>query len=97
MNSFFNFKIIIIHLIPDRCPKNLIILIIFIETIRFFIRPLTLRIRLISNITAGHLLLFLLRKVFFLSFFIIILELIVSLIQGLVFRILLTLYYNERR
>lgn len=84
------------HLVPEGCPSYLISFIVFIELIRLIIRPLTLRVRLIANITAGHLLLFLVRIFFIPSFLIIILELVVRLIQAFVFSLLLRLYLNER-
>ena len=94
------------HIIPQNTPFILISFIVLIETIRNLIRPITLRIRLITNIIAGHLLLTLLGdsiyslKNFFIILLIIqillyILELIVRIIQRYVFSILLILYLKE--
>jgi F-type H+-transporting ATPase subunit a len=49
------------HLVPNGTPIILIRFIVLIETLRIFIRPITLRVRLAANITAGHLLLSLIR------------------------------------
>ena len=81
--------------------------ICLIELTRRIIRPLTLRIRLFANITAGHLLLaltagpafssnliflvFIFRGLAILS----VLEVAVSIIQGYVFTVLRALYVAE--
>lgn len=79
--------------------------IVVIETIRALIRPLTLSIRLIANIVAGHLLLSLtgggVTRVlsFFPSFVsqtaLVVLELAVAGIQAYVFIVLVVLYAKE--
>lgn len=93
------------HLLPINTPRPLIIFIILIESIRNFIRPWTLAIRLSANILAGHLLLSLLGStlenipyiiiLFFIQNLLIILEIAVSIIQSYVFSILSLLYFNE--
>ena len=95
------------HLVPKGTPVALIRFIVLIETIRNIIRPLTLSVRLIANITAGHLLLCLLRSTISftrISFsciglsalvVLVILEIAVSLIQAYVFTLLSTLYLEE--
>ena len=100
-NQFF------VHIVPERTPNILIPLIVLIETIRYFIRPLTLSIRLAANIVAGHLLLTLLgsqgnnsKNFFFILLIIglillICLELAVACIQSYVFTILRSLYLRE--
>jgi len=45
------------HLIPDGVPIALSWFIVFVELVRVFIRPITLRVRLMANIRVGHLLL----------------------------------------
>lgn len=96
------------HLIPQGTPLILMPFIVIIESISLIIRPLTLSIRLIANITAGHLLISLMGNSFIhttsLNFIILIifsqlmlfiLEISVSLIQAYVFSILSTLYSRE--
>jgi F-type H+-transporting ATPase subunit a len=102
-----NYTIIIAHIIPNRTPLILTWFIVIIETVRNIIRPLTLAIRLIANIIAGHLLLTLLREIsnkvnFFIIIFILIVQIIllileirVAVIQSYVFFILRSLYYIE--
>jgi len=100
INNFFS------HIIPHNTPFMLIHFIVLIELVRNTIRPLTLAIRLIANITAGHLILTLigvrapalnLSAVLFIILIIIIMviELAVSVIQGYIYSVLLVLYYND--
>uniref|UniRef100_A0A452I083 ATP synthase F(0) complex subunit a n=1 Tax=Gopherus agassizii TaxID=38772 RepID=A0A452I083_9SAUR len=85
-------------------------ILIIIETIRLFIRPLALGVRLTANLTAGHLLiqltstavLALLPTIITLSILTIIilllltiLELAVAIIQAYVFVLLISLYLQE--
>lgn len=104
-----NWKKILYHLVPQGTPIILVPLIVVIELIRNLIRPLTLIIRLVANISAGHLLLVLISLIrrintyFFIILIlvirarrvIIILELCVRVIQAYVFSILLTLFIKE--
>lgn len=96
------------HLVPLGTPPALTRFIVLIETVRNIIRPLTLRVRLIANLTAGHLLLCLLRALMPLSLLspvalvtlsglsaLLILEVAVSLIQAYVFTLLARLYLEE--
>ena len=94
-----------IHLVPVGTPPALMPLIVVIESIRRLIRPITLSIRLMANIVAGHLLLSLTRSSIhnlssFLGsmpaqFILLGLEIAVAIIQGYVFMILMTLYLKE--
>lgn len=101
-NTFF----ILVHLVPIGTPFILIFFIVVIESLRNLIRPLTLSIRLVANIVAGHLLLTLLSSfvekliiiyiiLFILQVLLLILEIIVSIIQAYVFSILIILYLKE--
>lgn len=102
---FRNFNSLIAHLVPIGTPSLLIPLIVLIELTRNLIRPITLSVRLIANLTAGHLLMHLLRS-FSISSGLILplipvriilstLELAVAGIQAYIFSILLTLYSRE--
>lgn len=94
------------HFVPLGSPIFLSFFIVIIETVRNFIRPITLSVRLMANIIRGHLLLHLLSSIsifgeiyMFLSLPLIIilllLESAVAFIQRFVFVILISLYINE--
>lgn len=96
------------HLVPLGTPPALMSFIVLIELVRNVIRPITLRVRLIANLTAGHLLLCLLRSNLRLELLspgaiavlsglclLIVLEVAVSLIQAYVFTLLTRLYLEE--
>lgn len=96
----------LIHLTPMGTPTALINFIVLIETIRQMIRPITLAVRLIANIVAGHLLINLLSNFSMISIansagriapilMLVTLETAVALIQAYVITILITLYYRE--
>lgn len=92
---------------PEGTPGALIPLIVVIETIRLFVRPVALAVRLAANIVAGHLLLVLLggqgasAPGVVLGGLIITIALLASLecavacIQAYVFTILRSLYLND--
>lgn len=108
---FLNYKSnkdFLIHLIPYGIPLWLAPFILIIERIRNLVRPITLSVRLIANIGAGHIIMHLIRigcvfsrsLVYFirLSFIIslyILFEILISLIQSLIFFTLLILYIRE--
>nr|BAO04489.1 ATPase subunit 6 [Nidirana okinavana] len=98
------------HFLPEGTPTPLIPVLILIETISLFIRPLALGVRLTANLTAGHLLIHLISSavsaIFFLSItaslltftvlmLLTILEIAVAMIQAYVFVLLLSLYLQE--
>ena len=96
------------HLTPANLPAlALAIFMSWVELIRCFLRPLTLSLRLMINLTAGHLILSLvalaqtneLNIVFIVvglvMFVFIILEIAVAFIQSYVFRMLTLLYSKE--
>ncbi|KAK2873264.1 hypothetical protein Q8A73_024533 [Channa argus] len=91
-------------------PTLLIPVLIIIETISLFIRPLALGVRLTANLTAGHLLIQLIATAAFvllplmptvailtatLLFLLTLLEVAVAMIQAYVFVLLLSLYLQE--
>nr|AJD83540.1 ATP synthase F0 subunit 6 [Cyprinodon nevadensis pectoralis]ANF03871.1 ATPase subunit 6 [Cyprinodon nevadensis amargosae]QWC54457.1 ATP synthase F0 subunit 6 [Cyprinodon salinus salinus]QWC54470.1 ATP synthase F0 subunit 6 [Cyprinodon salinus salinus]QWC54483.1 ATP synthase F0 subunit 6 [Cyprinodon salinus salinus] len=98
------------HLLPEGTPTLLIPVLIIIETISLFIRPLALGVRLTANLTAGHLLIQLIATAAFvllpimpttailtsiLLLLLTLLEVAVAMIQAYVFVLLLSLYLQE--
>lgn len=98
------------HLLPEGTPTPLVPILIIIETISLFIRPLALGVRLTANLTAGHLLIQLISTAAFVllpsmtltasvTFIILLLltglEIAVAIIQAYVFVLLLSLYLQE--
>nr|BAJ54498.1 ATPase subunits 6 [Mormyrops anguilloides] len=98
------------HFLPVGTPGPLIPVLIIIETISLFIRPIALGVRLTANLTAGHLLIQLIATAAFHMSFIMptvsaltvilllllsILELAVAVIQAYVFVLLVSLYLQE--
>nr|WKR33460.1 ATP synthase F0 subunit 6 [Carcharhinus leucas]WKR33473.1 ATP synthase F0 subunit 6 [Carcharhinus leucas]WKR33486.1 ATP synthase F0 subunit 6 [Carcharhinus leucas]WKR33499.1 ATP synthase F0 subunit 6 [Carcharhinus leucas]WKR33512.1 ATP synthase F0 subunit 6 [Carcharhinus leucas] len=98
------------HFLPEGTPTPLIPILIIIETISLFIRPLALGVRLTANLTAGHLLMQLIATAAFvlltimptvalltsmILFLLTILEVAVAMIQAYVFVLLLSLYLQE--
>jgi F-type H+-transporting ATPase subunit a len=95
------------HLVPQSTPGALIPFMVLIETVRNVIRPLTLAVRLIANIVAGHLLItllgnqtaissnFILLTLLGTQILLLTLETAVALIQSYVFAVLSTLYARE--
>nr|QEQ13714.1 ATP synthase F0 subunit 6 [Xenopus borealis] len=98
------------HLLPEGTPTLLIPILIIIETISLFIRPLALGVRLTANLTAGHLLIQLIATAAFVLlpmmptvailtsivlFLLTLLEIAVAMIQAYVFVLLLSLYLQE--
>nr|AGN71503.1 ATP synthase F0 subunit 6 [Rhinoderma darwinii] len=98
------------HFLPEGTPTPLIPILIIIETISLFIRPLALGVRLTANLTAGHLLIQLISTatmallftsplVSTLTFLTLLLltalEIAVAMIQAYVFVLLLSLYLQE--
>nr|UMB50483.1 ATP synthase F0 subunit 6 [Chiloglanis sp. 'Ntumbachushi'] len=98
------------HLLPEGTPALLIPILIIIETISLFIRPLALGVRLTANLTAGHLLIQLISMATItlmpmmttvaaltaiLLVLLTLLEVAVAVIQAYVFVLLLSLYLQE--
>nr|YP_009346138.1 ATP synthase F0 subunit 6 [Hoplias intermedius]ANW84119.1 ATP synthase F0 subunit 6 [Hoplias intermedius] len=98
------------HLLPEGTPILLIPVLIIIETISLFIRPLALGVRLTANLTAGHLLIQLISTAVvvltpmmttvamltaIVLFLLTLLEVAVAMIQAYVFVLLVSLYLQE--
>nr|WPM97868.1 ATP synthase F0 subunit 6 [Argyropelecus hemigymnus] len=98
------------HLLPEGTPTPLIPILIIIETISLFIRPLALGVRLTANLTAGHLLIGLISTAAMVLLptmpavailtstvllLLTLLEIAVAMIQAYVFVLLLSLYLQE--
>nr|YP_010430990.1 ATP synthase F0 subunit 6 [Fundulus dispar]USS60524.3 ATP synthase F0 subunit 6 [Fundulus dispar] len=98
------------HMLPQGTPPLLVPALIIIETISILIRPLALAVRLMANLTAGHLLIHLISTGVFLlasmmpitavlAFMLLglltLLEIAVAVIQAYVFVLLLSLYLLE--
>jgi len=95
------------HLTPEGTTEALIIFLPLIETISQILRPLTLAIRIRTNLASGHIILFIF------SFFairinqggsiiiriilllLIILEFFIIVLQGIIFNILILIYFRE--
>jgi len=95
------------HIVPQRTPSLLIPFMVLIESISNIIRPITLSVRLMANIVAGHLLITLLGnqtaiasnlillRLLITQILLLTLESAVALIQSYVFAVLTTLYSRE--
>nr|YP_010925006.1 ATP synthase F0 subunit 6 [Trimma macrophthalmum]WKD79685.1 ATP synthase F0 subunit 6 [Trimma macrophthalmum] len=98
------------HFLPEGTPAPLIPVLIIIETISLFIRPMALGVRLTANLTAGHLLMQLIATATFVLLplmpmvalltsivllLLTILEVAVAMIQAYVFVLLICLYLQE--
>ena len=95
------------HLAPAGAPLGLAPVLVLIETVRIIIRPLTLTVRLIANISAGHIVLSLVANcltrttgltkviVLFLNTGYTMFEVFVCAIQAYIFSLLIKLYTQE--
>nr|QWE50981.1 ATP synthase F0 subunit 6 [Planorbella pilsbryi] len=104
---FFSFKKSLAHLVPSGAPLILTPFLVLIETISILIRPLTLTVRLIANISAGHIVLSLIANcltslnhssmimVLLVSVGYNMFEVFVCFIQAYIFTLLLKLYSVE--
>nr|YP_009331771.1 ATP synthase F0 subunit 6 [Glyptocidaris crenularis]APH07348.1 ATP synthase F0 subunit 6 [Glyptocidaris crenularis] len=97
------------HLVPQGTPAAMIPLMVWIETISLFAQPIALGLRLAANLTAGHLLIFLLSTaiwllssnvfislpIFIIFSLLFVLEIGVSCIQAYVFTALVHFYLQQ--
>lgn len=95
------------HLAPAGAPAALVPFLVLVETISILIRPLTLTVRLIANISAGHIVISLIANclvrasttalvsIFILNVGYTLFEVFVCLIQAYIFTLLVKLYAEE--
>ena len=109
LGFYLAFKSRLSHLVPQGTPSALIPLMVWIETIRLFAQPIALGLRLAANLTAGHLLIFLLSTaiwilaskplisipIFIIFVLLFILEIGVACIQAYVFTALVHFYLQQ--
>nr|UIN24695.1 ATP synthase F0 subunit 6 [Eusirus cf. giganteus clade g1] len=104
---FNNTSNLLAHLIPQGTPSVLMPFMVLIESVSSLIRPMTLALRLMANMVAGHLLIVLLSSAFSNAPVLVTpiltaaqvslssLELAVAFIQAYIFSVLVTLYAAE--
>nr|QKV49096.1 ATP synthase F0 subunit 6 [Proales similis] len=103
---YTDFKNFFAHLLPYGAPSALMLFLPLVELFSQLIRPLTLMIRLSTNLAAGHIMMFmfsyfvLLSDVLALPIYVVLyllyfLELAISALQAYIFTSLLTLYVAE--
>jgi ATP synthase subunit 6 len=104
--SFTQLKDFIAHMLPFGSPVGLMLFLPLVEIFSQLIRPLTLMIRLRTNLSSGHIMMYMfsyftllssalspfIYVVLYLLFF---LELAISMLQAYIFVSLLSLYINE--
>ncbi len=95
-------KHFLIHLVSKGTGVGLGIALVYAELIRFVIRIGTLGVRIVANLSTGHVLLALIANTYYrsfiasttLSFTFSLLEILVCLVQGYVFTLLISLYVS---
>lgn len=104
--SLTQLKDFIAHMLPYGSPVGLILFLPLVEIFSQLIRPLTLIIRLRTNLSRGHIIMYIFRYFTLLSSFLspfihvviyalFILELCISILQAYIFVSLISLYINE--
>lgn len=104
--SFSQLKEFLAHILPYGSPSGLMLILPIIEIFSQFIRPLTLMIRLSTNLSSGHIIIYMFSYFTLLSDILspfinvvirilFILELCISILQAYIFSSLLVLYINE--
>jgi len=95
-------KHFLIHLVSKGTGFGLGVTLVYAELIRFVIRVGTLGVRIVANLTTGHVLLALIANTYYSSFVartvlsstFFLLEILVCLVQGYVFTLLVSLYVS---
>jgi ATP synthase subunit 6 len=104
--SLTQFKDFIAHILPYGSPVGLILFLPLVEIFSQLIRPFTLMIRLRTNLSRGHIIIYIFRYFTLLSsllapfiyvvlYALFILELCISILQAYIFVSLISLYINE--
>ena len=104
--SLTQLKGFLAHLLPYGSPVGLILLLPIVELFSQLIRPLTLMIRLSTNLSSGHIMIYIFSYFTLLSsllspfiyivlYLLFVLELCISLLQAYIFVSLISLYINE--
>lgn len=83
------------HFLPSGSPSALVPLLICIEVVRIFLRPATLRLRILANISIGHVVIALLDSIILPLTFFIIYEFFVAVVQSYIMALLLISYNSE--
>lgn len=103
---YTNFKGFVSHILPYGAPTALILFLPLVEVFSQLIRPLTLTIRFATNLSAGHIMIFmfsyfsllsaLLSPVLYIVLFVLlIIEVFIAFLQAYIFITLLGLYLTE--
>ncbi len=104
--SITQFKDFIAHMLPYGSPVGLILFLPLVEIFSQLIRPFTLMIRLSTNLSRGHIIMYIFSYFTLLSsvlspfiyvvlYALFILELCISMLQAYIFVSLISLYINE--
>lgn len=103
---YHNFKGIVSHMLPYGAPTGLILFLPLVEIFSQIIRPLTLTIRFATNISAGHIIMFMFSYFSMLSSalapflyvvltVLLIMEVFIAFLQSYIFMTLIRLYFRE--
>lgn len=103
---YHNFKGMVSHMLPYGAPTALILFLPLVEIFSQIIRPLTLTIRFATNISAGHIMMFIFSYFSMLSSalapflyivltVLLIIEVFIAFLQSYIFVTLLRLYFRE--
>lgn len=104
--SVTSLKEFLAHILPYGSPLGLILFLPLVEIFSQLIRPITLMIRLSTNLSAGHIMLYIFSyfallsaplapSIFLVIYVLMILELCISILQAYIFVTLICLYINE--
>lgn len=103
---YHNFKGIVAHILPYGAPTGLMLFLPLVEIFSQIIRPLTLTIRFATNISAGHIIIFIFSYFSILSSalapflyvvlaVLLVIEVFIAFLQSYIFLTLLRLYFRE--